>query len=279
MQASTAVPASTPVPPSTLRDAIARRLRASLDAWLPASCAVCGAHDRDGLCADCERELPGRSILRCPRCGLAVVLAVSPAVSPAPDSCAACRAHPPAYDATIVLADYSPPLDRVVQALKFGRDASLATPLGRCLARSVDTRLAGGAPSGAVVTAVPLSIARLADRGFNQSLEIGRALAHALALPLDAGALQRVRDTAPASTLHAGERHRALRGAFRARAFAPRSDAGGKRTVLVVDDVMTTGATLQAAAEALRAAGAGFVVNCVVARTPAADDPRRPRSP
>jgi len=250
-----------------------RRVGAGLlDAWLPAQCVVCGDTGRGALCAECEAALPGHRATRCPRCGLQA--------SPASTPCADCAADPPPFARTVVLADYAPPLDRLVHALKFGRDASLAQPLGRalarCLARSLQQH--GDATSlrhvdpAPIVTAIPLPLPRLAARGFNQSLEIARALARTLRLPLDHRLLRRPRAGAPAATLPARERRLALAGAF----TAPRPAPG--RTVIVVDDVMTTGATLRDAAAALSGAGAAHVINCVVARTaPARTAPAQAR--
>jgi len=248
-----------------------------LEAWLPARCVVCGDTGRGALCDECESALPGHRATRCPRCGLQANDASTP--------CAECAADPPPFARTVVLADYAPPLDRLVHALKFGRDASLAQPLGsalaRCLARSLqqhgDATSLRHVDTLPIVTAVPLPLPRLAARGFNQSLEIARALARALRLPLDHRLLRRPRAGAPAATLPARERRLALAGAF----TAPRPAPG--RTVIVVDDVMTTGATLRDAAAALAGAGAAHVINCVVARTAPAqarpDAQRRPGEP
>ena len=264
-----------------LLQAVIRQWTAVLQTWLPATCIVCGNAEPSALCADCGRTLPGSAVPRCPRCGSACALAID---APAPafgmagagdqSVCPACRLSPPAFERSIILADYAPPLDRVVQALKFGRDTSLAAPLGRALARRVLASLAehpAHAAGPLLVTAIPLTHRRLAERGFNQSLELARAMVRSMtraagpsdrrAFRLDHRLLVRTRDSAPASTLHADERRRALQGSFSAR----RALTGA--TVLLVDDVMTTGATLESAGRALLGAGARSVINCVVART------------
>ena len=209
-------PAADPPPRrgGTLRGALAlaTRLGASLaDAALPRCCAMCRQALRDGaphlaphlaLCARCLDALPGRGAPRCPRCGLADRDPSRP--------CAECLARKPAFDRTIVLADYAPPLDRMIHALKFGHDLALARPLGELLAAAL--RAHEDAPD--LVVAVPLAGSRIAGRGFNQSAEIARAVAREARLRFDPARLRRTREAPPQSTLDPSARRRNLEGAF-----------------------------------------------------------------
>ena len=209
--------------------------------------AVCAAHDEGLLCAACDAELPRLEAPSCPRCALA---------SPHGALCGRCLAHAPQFDVTLAALEYRFPTDALVQALKFRGELSLAALLGRLLAE----RIAGGERAD-LVTAVPLSAARLRERGCNQALEIAREIARIARLRLDPHLAVRARDTAAQSALAWAERARNVRGAFE----CVRPLAG--ETVAVVDDVMTTGATLEELARTLKRAGAARVLNWVVART------------
>jgi len=144
----------------------------------------------------------------------------------------------------------------MVTALKFGARLDLASMFGALLARRV------GPPSGATVVAVPLAFERMAERGYNQSQQIARAYCKATGAWLADAVLHRVRHTPPQQTLALEARRRNIRGAF----AATRDVAG--RIVLVVDDVMTSGSTMDEIGRVLQAAGAAQVHALVVARTP-----------
>ena len=206
------------------------------------SCFVCRGASRTLLCAACEGELPRLAGALCPRCAL-----------PSPNGavCGRCLADPPGYDATIAVFAYEFPADALVHALKFRGELALAGFLGKRLSekatQSVDR-----------VIPVPLSAARLRSRGYNQAVEIAR---HVLPGKMDIDVCVRRQDSTPQMQLPWDERQRNVRGAFRFR----RPLLGA--TVAVVDDVMTTGATLDELARTLKRAGASRVVNWVVART------------
>jgi len=166
--------------------------------------------------------------------------------------------QPPSFDATVALGDYATPIDGLLLALKFGHRLELASVLGALLAERVPPL----ADASLVLVPVPLSFERLAERGFNQSNEIGRATARTLGLRFDDAVLVRVRHAPAQASLPREARRRNIRGAFVARRALPGMRFG------VVDDVMTTGSTLDEIARVLKAAGAQHVINLVVARTP-----------
>jgi ComF family protein len=195
------------------------------------------------LCAACDADLPRLAAPRCPRCALD---------SPRGEICGRCLAEAPRYDATLAALAYRFPADALVQALKFRGELALGGFLADLFGSHISTYEVDR------VIAVPLSAARLRERGYNPAVEIARRI---LPAKLDLTLCERSRDTPPQMELPLEERRRNVRGAFR----CTRRLAG--QTVAVVDDVMTTGATLDEVAGALKAAGATRVVNWVVART------------
>jgi ComF family protein len=228
---------------------------------LPNRCALCGNLSHAAICAACDAAYWNEARLRCDAC--AVPLGSnrrrSPAAGAAAYRCDACRATAPPFDATLALADYRAPLDGLARGLKFHARLALGAEFAARLARLIDdTPGAGGFD---VVAPVPLSHKRLVARGYNQAWAIARPLARRLGVRAEAALLARVIETAPQSRLD----RRARRDNVTA-AFAVAGDVAG-RHVALVDDVMTSGATLAAAAQALKAAGAARVTNLVALRT------------
>ncbi|WP_249222745.1 ComF family protein [Noviherbaspirillum sp. L7-7A] len=177
--------------------------------------------------------------------------------------CGSCLRRPPSFDATVVAGDYAAPLDQLVLALKFGGQLAMAPLFGQLLADALRRLPQQEWPE--LITPVPLGQRRLAERGFNQALEIARPLARGLGLPLAARLLARERETAPQSLLTPGERRANLRRAFSLPQAGPGQVRG--RHVGVVDDVLTTGATLEEIAATLKRCGAVRVTCLAFART------------
>lgn len=181
----------------------------------------------------------------CPICAL-----------PTPDgfTCGHCLKRAPRFDRTVAVYAYTFPIDQLVHALKFGEQLALASALAERLAPRIE-------PRPDLILPMPLHPARLRERGFNQSLELARGIAHLLEVPLLAAGAKRIRDTTPQSSLPWKERKRNVRNAF-----ACNADLNGLHVGLI-DDVMTSGATLDELAGTLRRAGAREVSAYVVART------------
>lgn len=216
---------------------------------LSQDCTLCGVHSRESLCAPCQRELPFHHTMGCPRCNAEGVLQ---------QLCGACLSDPPHFDETISAFRYAYPLDRLVQAYKFNANLSLLPLFADALVRAIGNFDAAARPN--LVIPLPLAPRRLAERGFNQASLLGERVSKTLAIRFEARGMLRVRETPPQSGLSREARLKNVRGAFDC---ANRLD--GLR-VAVVDDVMTTGATLSEAAKALKKAGAAHVSAWVIAR-------------
>lgn len=208
---------------------------------------LCGevAHHA-GLCKGCREDLPWHRAPRCPQCAL-----------PTPDGqlCGACLRQPPAFDRTHAALVYAFPADRMIPRLKYQGRLALAPALGTCLADAL-----ADVPRPDRLVPMPLHPARVRERGFNHATEIARTVGRRLDLPLDLDVCQRIRDTPPQQGLKHDARKRNVRGAF-----ACSTGLSGQRIALV-DDVMTTGTSLDELAATLKRGGAAEVSCWVVAR-------------
>lgn len=241
---------------------------ALLDFIYPPLCLGCGREERPGplvlgLCLPCRGRLKRLPDRLCAGCGRPLPAAALP------DGylCGGCRKRPPAFDRLRAVWSYQPPAEQVIRALKFGR----LDFLGSHLADEIWHRLGGELRQTEAVVPVPLHWRRQMRRGYNQAERIARPLARRLGRPL-VQALRRARPTPPQARLERSRRRGNLRRAFRPR----RCSAIRDRAVLLVDDVATTGATLDQAAAALRRGGAASVLALAAARTPPPEE-LRPR--
>ena len=224
----------------------------------PSLCAVCHGWGSQRVCAACvARFAPTQP--RCQRCALRVPMGVA--------TCGACLADPPPFERTLAAVDYAHPWDGLITHFKFHAALDLAPALAQ---RLVDAMRASEAPVPTLLLPVPLSTARLRERGCNQAWELVKHLRHPLHCRADAALLLRVRDTPHQLERPLDERAANVRAAF---AVEPRRVAELRgQTVTLVDDVMTTGATAAEISRVLLQAGAAQVHVWVVARTPRPGD-------
>lgn len=241
------------------------RLRSALSAvsnlLFPRTCFVCGVCGiSDLLCPACYAALPwltGTSA--CPHCAH-------------PDTagavCGQCLCHPPAFEAARAAFVYAFPADRLIHTLKYQKNLEplrfMASHMAAVCERT-DTAIKTASPTpfstGCVLVPMPLHPSRLAERGFNQAYELARHMARCGGWPLRAEWAQKIRPTAQQAGLSRQARAHNVEGAFMA------SEHAAGAHILLIDDVMTTGASLNALASAFRAQGAGSVSACVFART------------
>lgn len=216
--------------------------------WLfEQDCVLCGAASGTHLlCPACHAGLPRTTAGACPRCA-----------APGSDGrvCGACLQHPPAFDRAHAVLDYMFPVDKLIQALKYRHQLALARLFGALLAHAVHAQ-----PRPDCLLPMPLHPARLRERGFNQAHEIAKVSAQRLRLPLAPHLATRIINTGSQAKLALEARKRNVTGAFAC------EDAVRGRHIALVDDVMTSGATLDALAKTLKQAGAREISIWVVAR-------------
>ncbi|MFM0467027.1 ComF family protein [Paraburkholderia strydomiana] len=232
----------------------------AMHAILPNACALCGNLSHSTLCLFCDESYWNESALRC--CVCAVPLTFARREQHASYRCADCVAEKPPFDATFALADYRAPLDALAVGLKFRAQLMLAREFSRRLAHLAQDTWQERSDCPDVIAPVPLADRRLRERGYNQAWQIARALARSLKVPADPTLVRRVIDTAPQSRLDLDARRLNVGRAFQLAGKVEGLHVG------IVDDVMTTGATLEALARTLKAAGARRVTNFVALRTP-----------
>lgn len=259
--------------------AVVRVLRSPVDALtcalLPAPCSLCGSPlprlSYAPICDCCWTEFPAALDAACARCGDSLT---APGGLPASEVCRACRLAPPPFERAVSYGVYQGRMRDAIHALKYGRLHPAAHGLGRMLAQAIAqlAREAPGQPAAPVemlVIPVPLHRSKYAQRGFNQARVLANGSLRFLRqshphwqLTLAPGTLMRLRATESQAGLSPHQRRVNLRGAFSV--SDPAAVAG--RHILVVDDIMTTGATARAAAQALVRAGAQSVWVATLAR-------------
>lgn len=232
---------------------LGRAARPVLDFALPPRCPGCGVVvDGDHrFCIACWREIDFLGPPRCAQCALPLPFAETEEAR-----CAACIARPPAFDRAFAAAAYGDLSRRTALKLKYGTKPATALTIAKLMARNVS------AGDGAVLVPVPLHRWRVWNRGYNQSALIASGLARQTGLAVATRVLRRTRSTPPLKAMNQKERRDTVRGAF----AVDDGKAITGRTVLLVDDVYTTGSTADACAKALKKAGATTVELHVWAR-------------
>lgn len=211
------------------------------------ACLLCAAKANHtlGICGDCWTDLPWQAVGCCPQCGL----------PSAGNVCGSCLSEPPLFDATHAVFEYAYPVDALLQAFKYQHALHLARLFASVSLKQVSTNDVD------CILPMPMHPARLQQRGFNQSLELAKRMAKLVQKPLATAHCQRIKNTPPQASLPLKQRVRNIKNAFIC------DDYFAGKHVAMVDDVMTTGASLNELAKTLKAAGAAKVSCWVIART------------
>lgn len=219
------------------------------DFLLKQSCILCASHQGGsvGICHDCLQDLPWHTQAQCPQCAMLSNGLV----------CGSCLNSTPHFDATHALFTYDYPLDKLLQHYKYRESLHLANTFARLWLENKHSKN----KDIDYIIPMPMHPERLKQRGFNQALECSRILSQNIRITLDFLSCQRVKLTPPQASLPLKDRMKNIRGAF-----SCERNLDGKR-IAVVDDVMTSGASLNELAKTLKRAGAAHVECWVIART------------
>lgn len=234
-------------------------IRAARDAWsglldlvYPPFCLICKRADESYLCPECIEKIDVIELPYCRKCGIPC--------DPNRNLCGNCQEREYQFDSARSVGVFEDVLREAIHALKYGNHAMMAEPLGELMARHYPKTYLEHSVDFAIP--IPIHRSRLVERGFNQSLELARVFCRQVSLPLDTGVLVKNRKTLDQIDLPEERRFENMEGCFTVR----NPEAVSGRRILLVDDVLTTGATINEAARTLRAAGAREVHGYTLAR-------------
>lgn len=226
---------------------LAHRLAQLYSKVLPINCRLCGiCSDDQPLCRDCASELPQIGPA-CPRCALP---------TPHYQLCGQCLSQPPEQHSSISIYQYKDPVDRLIVDLKFNDKLYLTQFFAERMAEVIKDK-----PLPELLIPIPLHPNKLKQRGYNQSYELAKALSELLLIPCSNNFLERVIDTKPQSSMPYKERKKNIQHAFQSTASST------FKHIALIDDVLTTGHTANAAAKTLRLAGVSRIEVWTIART------------